>query len=219
MALVAQLLAWAAGFIFGFALMLQPTTHNLVDGLLQALGSLFTVGTIHPGGAENLPLDVAAGAIWVVVVALQIAYLPALYAAFSQREGLVAMLESRAGVPAWGPELFPYRHQLVGIIDTLPDLYSAWEEWAASRRESHDLPGAAPLPLPRTVVLVVAGAPGRARRGRHAPGSGARHGLLERPAVPADGLHRPGSHRLHARLGAGPRSPAGGAARAHLRGV
>jgi hypothetical protein len=135
-ALVAQLLAWAAGFILGFALMLQATTHDLADGLLQALGSLFTVGTIHPGGAENLPLDVAAGAIWVVVVALQIAYLPALYAAFSQREGLVAMLESRAGVPAWGPELLA-RHQLVGIIDTLPELYSAWEEWAAAVAESH----------------------------------------------------------------------------------
>ena len=135
-ALVVQLMAWAAAFILGFGLMLQPTTHNLADGLLQALGSLFTVGTIHPGGAENLPLDVAAGAVWVVIVALQIAYLPALYAAFSQREGLVAMLESRAGVPAWGPELLA-RHQLVGIIDTLPDLYSAWEEWAAAVAESH----------------------------------------------------------------------------------
>jgi hypothetical protein len=135
-ALVVQLLVWAAGFIVGFALMLQPTTHDLADGLLQALGSVFTVGAIHPGGAENLPLDVAAGALWVVVVALQIAYLPALYTAFSQREGLVAMLESRAGVPAWGPELLA-RHQLVGIIDTLPELYSAWEEWSAGVAESH----------------------------------------------------------------------------------
>jgi hypothetical protein len=135
-ALVAQLVFWAASFIVGFGLMLQATTHNLADGLLQALGSVFTVGAVHPGGPENLPLDVAAGAIWVVVVALQIAYLPALYSAFSQREGLVAMLESRAGVPAWGPELLA-RHQLVGIIDTLPDLYSAWEEWAAGVAESH----------------------------------------------------------------------------------
>ena len=116
--------------------MLQPTTHNLPDGLLQATGSFFTVGSIHPGGAANLPIDVAAGAIWLVLVTLQIAYLPALYSAFSQREGLVAMLESRAGVPAWGPELLA-RHQLVGIIDTLPDLYSSWEEWSADVAESH----------------------------------------------------------------------------------
>jgi hypothetical protein len=46
------------------------------------------------------------------------------------------MLESRAGVPAWGPELLA-RHQLVGIIDTLPELYSDWEEWAAAVAESH----------------------------------------------------------------------------------
>jgi hypothetical protein len=135
-ALVAQLAFWAASFVVGFGLMLQPTTGNLADGLLQALGSVFTVGAVHPGGAENLPIDVAAGAIWVVVVALQIAYLPALYSAFSQREGLVAMLESRAGLPAWGPELLA-RHQLVGIIDTLPDLYSDWEDWSAAVAESH----------------------------------------------------------------------------------
>ena len=94
-ALVAQLAVWAAGFILGFGLMLEATTHDLADSLLQSVGSVFTVGAIHPGGAENLPIDVTAGAIWVVVVALQIAYLPALYAAFSQREGLVAMLERR----------------------------------------------------------------------------------------------------------------------------
>src|SRR3954453_7897510 len=135
-ALVVQLAGWAVAFIVGFGLMLMPTTKDLSDGLLQALGSLFTVGAVHPGGAENVPVDVAAGAIWVVVVALQIAYLPALYAAFSQREGLVAMLESRAGVPAWGPELLA-RHQLVGILDTLPELYSDWEEWAADVAESH----------------------------------------------------------------------------------
>jgi hypothetical protein len=135
-ALVAQLLVWAAAFIVGFALLLVATTHNLADGLLQATGSFFTVGSIHPGGTANLSIDVTAGAVWLVVVTLQIAYLPALYAAFSQREGLVAMLESRAGVPAWGPELLA-RHQLVGIVDTLPELYSRWEEWAANVAESH----------------------------------------------------------------------------------
>jgi hypothetical protein len=71
-----------------------------------------------------------------VVVALQIAYLPALYGAFNKREALVAMLESRAGVPAWGPELLA-RHQLVGIIDALPGFYADWELWAADLAESH----------------------------------------------------------------------------------
>jgi hypothetical protein len=107
-----------------------------VEGLSQAATALFTVGTIHLGGRANVAIDIAAGAVWVVIVALQIAYLPAIYSSFSRREGLVTMLESRAGSPAWGPELLA-RHQLVGISDMLPDLYASWEEWAAEVTESH----------------------------------------------------------------------------------
>jgi len=135
-ALVAQLLLWAGGFILGFALMLYSTTHNFGDALLQATVSLFTVGAVHAGGPQNSAIDICAGAIWVVVVAMQIAYLPALYGAFNRRESLVAMLESRAGVPAWGPEVL-IRHQLVAITDTLPEFYAAWETWAADLAESH----------------------------------------------------------------------------------
>ncbi len=135
-ALVVQLLLWAAAFILGFGLILQATTHQLSSGLLQATTALFTVGAVHAGGPENEAVDISVGAIWVVVVALQIAYLPALYSSFNRREGLVSMLESRAGVPAWGPEVLA-RHELVGITDTLPDFYAAWEEWAADVAESH----------------------------------------------------------------------------------
>ena len=135
-ALVAQLGFWALSLVIGFALMLYPTVHSIPEGLLQALTAMFTVGAVHIGGPPGVGVDIAIGAIWVVIVALQIAYLPALYGAFSRREGLVALLESRAGLPAWGPELLA-RHQLVGITDTLPDLYAAWEAWAADVAESH----------------------------------------------------------------------------------
>jgi hypothetical protein len=135
-ALVGQLAIWAALFIVGFALMLEGTTHDFVLALTQSAGAVFTVGVSDLGGTPNRAIDISAGATWVVIVALQIAYLPALYAAFNKRESLVAMLESRAGVPAWGPEVLA-RHQLVGIIDTLPDFYAAWEEWAADLAESH----------------------------------------------------------------------------------
>jgi hypothetical protein len=135
-ALIAQLAVWAGFFIVGFALMLEATTHSFFSALAQSVGALFTVGTIDLSGPANTAVDIAAGATWVVIVALQIAYLPALYQAFNRRESLVAMLESRAGVPAWGPELLA-RHQLVGIIDTLPDFYAAWEAWSADLAESH----------------------------------------------------------------------------------
>ncbi len=135
-ALIAQLALWAGCFTIGFALMLEPTTHGFTPALAQAAGSVFTVGTINLGGAPNRAIDIAAGATWVVIVALQIAYLPALYGAFNRRENLVAMLESRAGLPAWGPELLA-RHQLVGITDALPGFYADWEMWSADVAESH----------------------------------------------------------------------------------
>jgi hypothetical protein len=135
-ALVGQLLLWAGLFIVGYAFMLEATTHNWASALAQAAGSAFTVGTITLRGPVNSAVDIAAGATWVVIVALQIAYLPALYGAFNRRESLVAMLESRAGIPAWGPEVLA-RHQLVGITDTLPAFYAQWEEWSADLAESH----------------------------------------------------------------------------------
>jgi hypothetical protein len=127
---------WAGCFIVAFSLMLEVTTHNFGGAFLQATGALFTVGTVHLGGTQDTAVDIAAGAIWAVVVALQIAYLPALYGSFNRRESLVAMLESRAGVPAWGPEVLA-RHQLVGIVDALPGFYAEWEVWAADLAESH----------------------------------------------------------------------------------
>jgi hypothetical protein len=135
-ALVVQLLFWAACLVLGFALLLVGAGLSFTDGLLQALTALFTVGAVHSGGTADTGVDIAVGAIWVVIVALQIAYLPALYSSFNRRESLVALLESRAGVPAWGPELLA-RHQMVGITDTLPDLYAAWEGWAADVAETH----------------------------------------------------------------------------------
>ena len=135
-ALIVQLLFWAACLVLGFGLLLVGAGDSIADGLLQALTALFTVGAVHIGGAPDTGVDIAIGAIWVVIVALQIAYLPALYSSFNRRESLVALLESRAGVPAWGPELLA-RHQLVGITDTLPDFYAGWEAWAADVAESH----------------------------------------------------------------------------------
>jgi len=135
-ALVAQLVVWAGLLTLGFALVLEPTTHAFGAAVRQSAASLFTVGQVRAGGAPNEPADIAAGAMWAVIVALQIAYLPTLYGAFNRRESLVARLESRAGVPAWGPEVL-VRHQLVGITDALPQFYADWETWAAEVAESH----------------------------------------------------------------------------------
>ncbi|HEV2427036.1 MAG TPA: hypothetical protein VGS61_02315, partial [Acidimicrobiales bacterium] len=125
-ALVVQLLTWGIGLAAGFALMLVATTHSFARGLQQALTSLFTVGAVHAGGPANVTLDIAAGATWVIVVALQIAYLPSLYSKYAHREGPVTILETRAGLPTWGPELL-VRHHFLAVFDQLGPYYGEWE--------------------------------------------------------------------------------------------
>jgi hypothetical protein len=82
-----------------------------------------------------------AAATGLVILTLQIAYLPALYAAFNRRETQVALLSERAGVPSWGPELLARTYYALGTgvstLDTMPDLYARWESWAADVAESH----------------------------------------------------------------------------------
>jgi hypothetical protein len=84
---------------------------------------------------------VPAAVTGLVTVTLEIAYLPTLYAAFSRREAEVVLLNARAGVPSWGPELLARTHYALGTgvsaLGTLPDLYARWERWAADVAESH----------------------------------------------------------------------------------
>ncbi len=69
-------------------------------------------------------------------MALEIAYLPALYNQFSTRETEVTLLEARSGNPAWGPEILA-RSYWLDTMDELPPLYADWERWAAAVSESH----------------------------------------------------------------------------------
>ncbi len=135
-AVLAQLVAWLVLLGAGFVAMLVPYTHDLGDAVSQVGAAMFTLGFARSAQFTNDTIAILAAASGFVVIALQIAYLPALYAAFNRRESLIAMLASRAGEPSWGPEIL-IRHQLVGIVDALPDFYGQWEQWAADVSESH----------------------------------------------------------------------------------
>ncbi|MEO8363189.1 MAG: hypothetical protein ABI570_02255 [Ilumatobacteraceae bacterium] len=135
--LILQLGIWLTCFFFGFALMQWPFTESFTHAMELSGSGLLTVGFATPAvGGESSTVTIIAAATGAIVIALQIAYLPAIYSAYSRRETLVTMLESRAGVPAWGPELL-VRHRLAGITDTLPELYDEWEKWSAEVSESH----------------------------------------------------------------------------------
>ncbi len=135
--LVVRLVAWIGLLVGGFSLVLWPLmAASLGDAVRLSASSLFPLGlavaTTAPQTAAVF-LETAAG---VMVVALQIAYLPTLYAAFNKRETLVTLLESRSGSPPWGPEILA-RHALIDNLDSLAGLYRDWETWAADLAESH----------------------------------------------------------------------------------
>jgi hypothetical protein len=135
-ALIAQLGLFLGLYVGGYALMQWPWTGSFVSGLSVSGASLFSVGLVHANAHGNDIIVVLSAATGAIAVALQIGYLPAIYQAFNRRESLVTLMESRAGVPAWGPEVL-MRHQLVRITDALPALYADWELWSADLAESH----------------------------------------------------------------------------------
>ena len=139
--LLGQLAAWLGIFFVGYALLVWPMTTDITTAFSTAGPALWAFGSAEPHGAfEKVILDTAA-LTGLVTVTLQIAYLPTLYSAFNRRENEVALLNARAGVPSWGPELLARTHYALGsgmsTIDTLPDLYATWERWAADIAESH----------------------------------------------------------------------------------
>lgn len=134
--LAVQLGSWLALYLLGFSLLLWPITHTLREAFRESGSSLLTLGFAATRGGPATTLDLAAAASGLIVVALQIAYLPTLYAAFNRRESDVALLAVRAGEPAWGPELLARAH-LMGALAELPALYAQWERWAAEVAESH----------------------------------------------------------------------------------
>jgi hypothetical protein len=148
--LLTQLATWLTIALIAFTLLFWPfASRGITAAFTDAGSSLFTLGFAEPLGTAPVVLIFLAAATGLIVVALQIGYLPTLYSAFNRRETEVALLNARAGVPSWGPELLARTFYALGTgvstVDTLPDLYARWERWAADVAESH----ATYLPLVR----------------------------------------------------------------------
>jgi hypothetical protein len=138
--LLGQLAAWLLISFIGYTLLVWPFTSAGITSAVTLAGPAVFGPNEALGAPERIIGDLAAGTA-LIIVTLQIAYLPTLYSAFNRREDEVSLLNARAGVPSWGPELLARTHYALGsgtsTIDTLPDLYQRWEGWAADLAESH----------------------------------------------------------------------------------
>lgn len=147
-------------------LMLPPTWLTLMlvgyTGMFWALGSpswygafrasgssLLTLGVAAVDGLPNLLLMFSEATLGLILVALLIAYLPTMYAAFQRREAAVTMLEVRAGSPPSALTMLERFHRIHGL-DHLTDMWETWEVWFAELEESHtSLPALAFFRSPR----------------------------------------------------------------------
>ncbi|MDV6012320.1 hypothetical protein [Haloechinothrix sp. LS1_15] len=135
-ALLALLVVWLGLLALAYALLARPWSGETgVFGMLVAMtGSVLGLDASGIGPVQAASLSAVLSG--VIVVALLIGYLPTLYGAFNERERLVSLLETRASSPAWGVELLA-RSARDGTLDDLPELYTAWEHWAADVGETH----------------------------------------------------------------------------------
>ena len=136
-AMVFLFVVWLGFLVLGFGLMAWWDSGSTISHALAVSGSsVFTLGVATLTGHSPEAVELVAAGTGLLVVALEIAYLPTLYSAFSAREAEITLLGTRAGIPAWGPEILA-RHHWFRTTQELPDLYRAWERWAAAVAESH----------------------------------------------------------------------------------
>jgi hypothetical protein len=134
-------------------MLLVPTWYLLValgySGMYWAMGSrpweaafmlsgssLLTLGFIVPQGFATTLLAFSEAAVGLILVALLIAYLPTMYAAFAQREAAVTLLEVRAGEPPEAVEMLR-RYSRIHGLDKLGEVWASWETWFAFLDENH----------------------------------------------------------------------------------
>ncbi len=129
--------AWYLLIALGYAAMYWALgVGNFIDAFRLSGSSLFTLGFAASSGFWQSALVFSEAMLGLIMVALLIAYLPTMYAAFSRREQAVNMLAVRAGSPPSAVEML-LRFKRIHGLDQLGDYWRSWETWFADIEESH----------------------------------------------------------------------------------
>jgi hypothetical protein len=127
--LALSLVAFALGFVAAGA-------PNFALAFKMSGSSLFTLGTTAAHGGALTVLEYVEAGVGLTLLALLIAFIPALYGAFQRREFSVSQLAVRAGIPAtpWG--VIEIAHS-VEAYDRLDEIWREWEKWFIDVGETH----------------------------------------------------------------------------------
>ena len=152
--------AWLMFVVVGYTGIFWALGGIGLRGAFTEAGSVFTFGFRAPPALPQTILAYTEAALGLGLIALLISYLPSLYAAFSRREQLVTLLETRAGNPPSVHEMLR-RFYIIHGLDQLGPQFALWEEWFADVEETHtSYPALVNFrsPLPRRNWLTSAGA-------------------------------------------------------------
>jgi len=142
---------WAAGLIFGFALIqygiggheqLSGEEINFGKILYHSGETFFTLGygDIVPTTGAARALSVFEAGMGFAFLGVVIGYIPVVYSSFSRREIQISMLDARAGSPPSAAELLirlAGRSEDPGMDQSvLDEVLRDWERWAAELLES-----------------------------------------------------------------------------------
>ena len=111
-------------------------TSSVQEALRYSGSSLLTLGFSSSPNLLITLVGFSEAAIGLLLVALLIAYLPTMYAAFSRRESAVTLLEVRAGSPPSATEMLQRYYRNHGL-EQLRQVWHTWEIWFADIEESH----------------------------------------------------------------------------------
>jgi len=136
--LLLLVVVWLVMVLAGYTgIFLLLTGDGLRDAFILSGSSLLTLGFASPAAdTATTAVSFTEAAIGLILIALLIAYLPAIYSAFSRREALVGMLEVRAGSPPSSVELLA-RYRRIQGLGQLGELWERWEVWFVELEETH----------------------------------------------------------------------------------
>lgn len=130
------LVAFVTCYLISVTLMLFGVSEWGWGGaLFQAGASLLTFGVVEPVNGIAIAISFLAALTGLVIVAVLIGYLMALYTSYTTRESQLTQLSLVAGEPAWGPELV-CRTSLMTKSGEQAFNFAPWIAWLTDLRVS-----------------------------------------------------------------------------------
>lgn len=134
LALLLQLVVYVTLLIFTMGLVVFGTSPlSLGNSLYQSGATVTTLGIVQPVDDASTVACFIAAFLGLLVIAVFIGYLMAIYGDYSSRESPMARLSMLAGEPAWGPQIIARAHFLGLPTRPIPDIDS-WIGWTSDLR-------------------------------------------------------------------------------------